>query len=143
MDPQTWRVGQFESRKIIISAFLRVLNVSKIFNFRRYLVFSGKKLFFLVRYPKFECLPPIRLSSFRRYFWPVRLCLMPSIFGRRNGPPTPPRSRDIDPQTGRAGHFRERKIFFIAFLDVLNVYKTFNFRRYLKAFCGKKPRPQV
>mgnify|MGYP003555830828 CR=1 FL=1 len=105
--PPNRGVGHVSENKIFFFAFLAVLNVFETFNFRRYLeVFLGK-IFFLVRYPKFEWLQPVHLSSYRRYFSTVRLSLLPSIFGCRNGPPTPPLSRDIAPQTGCIGHFSE------------------------------------
>ena len=107
--------GHVSENKIFFFAFLRVLNVFETFNFRRYLdVFFGKKKF-LVRNPKFECLPPVRLSRYRRYFWPVRLSLQPSISRRKHCAPNPPPSRDMDAQTGRFGHFSGNKIFFSHF----------------------------
>ena len=100
------------------------------------------------RDPKFECLPTVRLSSYRRYCWLVRLSQLPSIFGEERGPLVLPFLEIWTPKQGVPVTFGKEKYFFFAFLGVLNVSKTFNFCRYLKVFYGKKifffiPRPQV
>ena len=79
-----------------------------------------------MRNPKYECLLTTGLSSYHRYFWCVRLSLLPSLKRCKHLPPRPPLTRDIEPQSRGISHFSPYKIFLPLF-----------FRRF-RRFCEVK-----
>ena len=107
--PSNRACRSLSEKKNIFIAFLGVLNVSKTFNFRRYLkVFYGKKIFFFIPRPQVWVPPPGPSFELSSIFLARPTKPAAVDFSVKHGPPTPSPSRDIDPQTGGVSHFSEK-----------------------------------